>query len=542
LPSDLINISGKINLSYGNISDNSLHYSNANISFVALASATSGMKNITLNALGYNLSGSLIRDAANRTLLIESTSINFLCYNVSDGVYVSACGMLDGDYVEPSAVSTSGGGGGGISYVPMQIEEIKSSASFEFVRGGNQAFNFEIKNEHKLPMQNVSIKVSGLNSEYLSIEPSHIESIEPWDVANISVKISAPSYFSQGIYSLMFDIEGFLVTNNTRTTFKEKKKATLYILEMSRNDSAGLLNASMKIIEEMKAKRINTKEAGQLLANSKDAYENLDFLSVKKYYESLIALKENSFESLQIINELYSKINESEKAGIEVSETKKMLFLAETAFERGDFALALERLKEAKLTYALEVKGEFNIFKTIENHPGETAAAFFAVFIVSLSSTLIIRLRLYKRKLRMLHEEEKLLLELMKVVQRECFEKNRMSMEEYREAMRQYEMKLSETIEDKIRIETKIANILKIKGKKKALIEEKNRLSELIKQTQDKYLNKAQLDTRVYERMIRSYSTRLTEIEEQLTFFDAQEALDSNKFSRKILRFLRVRK
>jgi hypothetical protein len=130
----------------------------------------------------------------------------------------------------------------------------------------------------------------------------------------------------------------------------------------------------------------------------------------------------------------------------------------------------------------------------------------------------------------------------MKVVQRECFEKNRMSIEEYREAMRQYEMKLSETIEDKIRIETKIANILKIKGKKKALIEEKKRLSELIKQTQDKYLNKAQLDTRVYERMIRSYSTRLTEIEEQLTFFDAQEALDSNKFSRKILRFLRVRK
>jgi hypothetical protein len=38
----------------------------------------------------------------------------------------------------------------------------------------------------------------------------------------------------------------------------------------------------------------------------------------------------------------------------------------------------------------------------------------------------------------------------MKVVQRECFEGNKMSMEEYGEAMNQYENKLSETIEEKV--------------------------------------------------------------------------------------------
>jgi P-type E1-E2 ATPase len=65
---------------------------------------------------------------------------------------------------------------------------------------------------------------------------------------------------------------------------------------------------------------------------------------------------------------------------------------------------------------------------------------------------------LLKKKLRMLTEEEALLLELMKMVQRQCFEENRMSMEEYEQAMSQYEMKLSETVEDKIR--TDIASIL----------------------------------------------------------------------------------
>ena len=45
------------------------------------------------------------------------------------------------------------------------------------------------------------------------------------------------------------------------------------------------------------------------------------------------------------------------------------------------------------------------------------------------------RLSLLKRKLRVLGEEEVLLLQLMRVVQKDCFEGNKMSMEEYDEAM-----------------------------------------------------------------------------------------------------------
>jgi hypothetical protein len=130
----------------------------------------------------------------------------------------------------------------------------------------------------------------------------------------------------------------------------------------------------------------------------------------------------------------------------------------------------------------------------------------------------------------MLKEEEILLLELMKVIQRECFENNKMSMEEYGQAMSQYETKLSMTIEDKIETETKIANILKVKGKKIALEEEKKRLLELIKKVQDEYLNKGKLETRIYENMIKSYTSRLSEIQEKIAFADAQDALGKHKF------------
>jgi hypothetical protein len=201
------------------------------------------------------------------------------------------------------------------------------------------------------------------------------------------------------------------------------------------------------------------------------------------------------------------------------------LFLGETIFERGDYELALERLKEAKLTYALETKGEFNLFYAIKNNPVEYASVFFASISVIFGGALLTRRQLLRRKLRMLGEEEVLLLELMKLMQRECFEGNKMSMEEYEQAMYQYETKLSETIGEKIRVQTKLENLMKIRGKRKALDLEKKRLLELIKEVQNEYLNKGKIETRIYENMMRSYTARLSEVEEKIASYDAQDAL-----------------
>ena len=134
-------------------------------------------------------------------------------------------------------------------------------------------------------------------------------------------------------------------------------------------------------------------------------------------------------------------------------------------------------------------------------------------------------LRFLKRKLRMLAEEEALLLELMKVVQRDCFEHNTMSMEEYNEAMYQYEGRLSEVVQEKVMTESLISNLAKLGGKKKALGQEKERLLILVKQTQEDYMNRGKLDTRIYENMLKTYSSRLNKVEEELVFIEAKEQI-----------------
>jgi len=115
---------------------------------------------------------------------------------------------------------------------------------------------------------------------------------------------------------------------------------------------------------------------------------------------------------------------------------------------------------------------------------------------------------------------------LMKVVQRDCFEEAKMSMEEYEEAMAQYESRLNHVVQEKITAETQLANLAKIRGgKEKALKVESDRLKELIKAAQKNYFEKAGMETRVYEDMLRSYSSRLSEIEESLATLEAQEAI-----------------
>jgi hypothetical protein len=194
-------------------------------------------------------------------------------------------------------------------------------------------------------------------------------------------------------------------------------------------------------------------------------------------------------------------------------------------------------LEDAKRAYATEVKGEFNILYAIKNNPMQSLGILLGASVFGIGSSLVIRYRLYKKRLKILGEEEILLLELMKVVQKECFENNKMSMEEYENAMMQYEHKLSETISDKIRTETKIANMFRISGKRLALEDEKKRLVSMIKKIQDDYLNKGKLETRIYENALNSYTARLGDVEEQMAFLDAQDAL---KKQTKIKRMFKV--
>ena len=544
LSTGITNSTGTLVKEFTNITNNSLLYNNIEATFSDLESMTSGTNTIYLYASGINLSGDAISDANNNTLLTQQANISFLCYNTSDNICVEDCGY-DQDPDCPQATSTtttvttgsgsdSGGGGGG-GGAGDTIE--RSDAYFELLAGKIQEFQLPIENKLTSVKRNISIKIEGLNSKFIETIPKTIPEIKPKSSKNLTIKITAPAYFTKGEHKLIFYLTGDLILNGTQKgTFSEKKTVTLYIVEVSREEADEILAKAKKLIQEMNQSEMKTKEVNKLLENIKLNYKDIDFINLKNNFEQIKTIHNAGFKAKEILENLNRKINNAETSGIEIIETKKILYIAEASYNRGDYLLALEKLEQAELTFALETKGEINLLYTIKNNPVKSSLALAGIMFLTFTTSLGIRYRLLKRKYKMLEEEEKLLLQLMSVVQKECFEKSKMSMEEYREAMSQYEKKLGKTIEEKINTETKINNLAKVKGKKKALNQERNRLIELIKKTQDDYLNKAKIETRIYDNMIRTYSKRLSEIEEQITFLEANEALKNTRFFRRLFR------
>ena len=541
LPYGFLVLAGTPNISFENLSNNSLNYNNINITFneTNLGYLTPQIVSVYIYASGHNSSNDLIPHSGNRTLLMQQSNITLLCYNETDGVCVPNCGYSkDPDCVE-SAASSGGGGGGGSA---NNGREEQSKAGFELLSGRVQVFQLPIENKYPYAKENLKISVSGINSQYIKISPDTISRIDPMSSKNITVTITAPAYFSKGEYKLTFVITGDLLSGGTKEVVTERKLVTLYIVELPKEETSSLINESWRFIAEMNSSKMILSDVLTLYSEMQNSYNKMDYISVKNNYEKIKEIRDSAFSSKQIIAELESKIKQAEKDGISVLETKKILYTSESAFARGDYSLAKERLNEAKLTFAIETKGEFNLLYVVKNNPIKSGASILGFALFAFAASIALRLSLYKKKLKALTEEEKLLLELMKVIQRECFTNNHMSMDEYGQAMSQYETRLSKAIEEKIEAEAKIANLMKIKGRKRALEDERKRLVELVKKIQEDYMNKGIIETRIYENMIKSYSGRLAEVEEELTFFDAQEALSQNKWSRRLLRVIGIRK
>lgn len=542
LPSSFLVKDGNDSLFYDNITNNSLFYNNLNLTFNSsnLPDLSPGTFTIYLYAWGYNSSGSLITHAGNRTLLTEQANISLLCSSTSDGVCVSACGyLLDSDCKQPTIETTTGGGGGGGGSAissGMSIEQksrlFQTSELFELVRGKDQSFVITVANPFTDGiLQDVSLDVKGFLSQYISLVPMSVSQIPV--SFNFTVDIIAPKYFTKGKYNLTFTIKG--ITNRTLgnttiiTRMTEKRDVFLEVHELSRVDASNLLNQSLLMLNSMKDKGFYTKDVEDLVEQSQTAFDLRDYEAVQDNYNKIKEMSDSAFSADNSLSQLTGLLVAAKDMEVKADQTSRLYNLIKAAFDRGDFSAALERSKEAMLTYAIETKGAFNIFYFLKKN---WIILSIVVIISSISLVLIFfrtKLAIISHKLSNLRNEEKILLGLMKVVQSECFDKGKMSMNEYYEAMGQYEDRFNKAVQETIRLETIRANFFKFGSKEKRLIEEKKRLLELIKDVQRDYMEKGKIETRVYENKMKSYSDRFAEIEEQLALLEAERALKKVK-------------
>jgi len=528
LPTAMTNNSGILNLFFTNISNSSIIYNNLNVTFSDLASAPSGSQTIYLYSQGYNLTGDKIKDATNLTLLTNSVSINFECYNISDGVVVSSCGSLDGDYVAQTTTVTtttsSGAGGGGGS--PSNKEIVKSSADFQLVRG----LENEIKLIYKNNAQNDSLKDLKLSfnsdiGKYLDIYPTTISNLAPGEEITITIKINSPTYIDLGQHKINLLIDG----KKAGLQYSETKVLTVEIHQISSAQADELVNATMDLLKKLEDANLTSEYIQKLLAESLAGMQTFDYEKLIKNNKEIEKQVTYAIDSLDIIAQLDELVKLSEEKGISVSASKRMIKLARLSLERSEFELAYSRAKDAQITYALEIKGELGKLSFyLKAYPKEILAGLIFLSLFSFGTYRITRLQKIKNKIKKLEEEEEILKDLIKVVQRECFEEKKMSMEEYQTTVNQYQKKLSHVVENLIELENKRVHALKFTSPTKQMNIERENVIDLIKDLQRDYMTNGKIDERVYRTKLESYTKRVSDIDEKMAELESKQAFKKN--------------
>jgi hypothetical protein len=521
----LTNVSGNLIKNYTNITDNNLNYNNINVSFSSLTSMSSGVKTFYLYSYGYNLTGGLISDASSNTLLTNVINVSFLCYNVSDGVCVTSCGYLqDPDCSAPATTTTTttSSSGGGSSSASNAVA-VATSADFQLIRGEQNEVKIIFENkDNNESLKDLTFSVSGKIAKYIDISPKTLSYLGPKEQITLTLSITSPTYIELGKQELTVTMKG----KKGSSSYTDSKKITLEIHELSISGASQMLNESRDLIRQLDEANLSSDYLNGLLNQSETEINNFNLEVVKDNYNIIKEQVKYALDSKKIITELSSLIKSAEKKGIDVSESTRLLKLAQLSIDRREFEQAYKRVKDSQLTYALEVKGEFGkLSYYLKEYPREISFGAFFLVIFSFGAYNINKLRVIKKRIKKLKEEEKILNELIKVVQNECFKEKKMSMSEYETAMKEYNSKLSNVIEGLIELETKRAQMLRFTSKTKRLKIEKEKIIDMIKELQNDYMKKKTLETRTYELKMDSFNRRISEIEEKLATLEARKAV-----------------
>ncbi len=512
---------------------------------------TSGSLNGTIGTLAVNdiaynnITASISDSASTGTQTITASAGSSENKTGSGSVSVAVNAKQSSQAVQQAASSGGGGGSAGASEpLPTLTKEQKqklfqTEETYELVRGREQNFILEVENPFDGILENVSVSLSGFLSQYLKVSPSRADKIAANNSFNFTIWIEAPKYFTKGKYDLNFTISGLVNKarksgNNTilsTTYMKESRLVNLVIYEVAREDAAKYMNESMKLLQEMSGTGLNTKDIGAIISQIQGSFGSRNYEDVKALYDALKGKKESAFSALSLLDEMRRRMDEAAHNEIKVQTTARLVLLAKSALDRGDYDTALKRAEDAKMTYALETSGKINIFAFARNNWPSLAAATVIISVFLYLGSLGLKLKFINSRLSSLKKEEGILLGLIKEVQGECFKEGKLSIGEYSESLLQYEKKMSAIIEETIRLEAARANLMRFyKKEDKKLGEERDKLLNLIKKTQSLYMKSGKIETRVYDNRMKSYSERMAEIDERLAELEARKAMKGKRF------------
>ena len=522
LPSEFKVDNGSASLTFGNLSNNSQMYNPINISFDNLGSLGPGVVEITISAIGVNSSGDDIV-INNQTGVNQTIQLFLECYTVADGVYMANCAN-DPDAAPVVGTGGSGGGGGASG---TSSESIVSSADFQLIRGEENEVEITFANKDlENPITDIEFSVKSVISKYIKINPNKLAYLGAGKSFDLVLEITSPTYVELGKHEVMVTMRG----TKGAGSYINSKNVVLEIHELSGESAQWLLDDSDELLKEFSEAGLSFDYLNELFEEAELAMEIFEYETVRDNAREIKSQVRAAIEAKDAIEELEGLIEIAKEKGIGIGASERLLKLAKLSLERKEFLEAYDRVADAQSAYAFEVKGELaKIGYYLKAYPERISLGAFFLMLFSFGSYRVGKLHLIKKRIKALKSEEKLINQLIGVVQKECFKENKMSMDEYETAIEEYQKRLAKITGNLISLENQRIHALRFTGASKKLKRERDNILKLITVVQTDYLKKRTMEPQTYNLKLKSYNKRLGEIDEMIATIEAKKFFKKDK-------------
>jgi hypothetical protein len=527
LPSGWTNTSGALNKTVSSLSKGG---SSSNSITVSIPSdASTGTQTIFVNATGENSTSATIPSTHLRG---DSKSVNVLAKPTQGS------GPSDGGTPQqPSSPSSSGGGGGVVTKAAVG-ETIYTTETFMIKRGTEQSVLITITNLYRnATLENIQPAITGFMSQYITIFPSIIKKLDYMKNQKLNLTIFVPPYLEKKDYKLTLKITADIVALNPKIAGFTSKPLTEFrsllfkILEVSPEEGRYIVEQAKKDAQAMIDADFPTTRVKELLVQAEQAVNETDFKLAAMLAEQISKMKDNAFEADRSIKGIRTGIEDAKSKWLKIPETEKALALILKAFEREDFATALQRTKNARLTLILETKGKINIFWFLTKYWWAVILTVIALSIISFLIYKSLIIAIINQRLRNLIKEEASIKELMKETQSKHLKEGSVSTTQYNKIMAQYASRLNKIKQTGAKLRNKRVGILRTEKEIENLEREKREIRNLMKKAQVDYLEKGILTRGKFMDIYDAHKIRLAEVGEEEALLE--EKLEKEKTTKK---------
>jgi len=426
-----------------------------------------------------------------------------------------------------SAPSRGDGGGGATTTVYVVKKEyeivLDMPSRLDINRGEIKTLRIGIKNTvENTELNNVNLSLSGYPQTFVSVSPYYLTGIGYGETKYFDVKIKAPIYAVYEEYDLNVAVNGEFLEANRTINANKSGEMLLVTHKFIENETLAYFERAREALQEINKSGFETKKISEMLEETEEALEEGNYDKVKELSENVINLKNLAFGLRSQIQETEKNIEIVKEQSFNLPETEKLLFLAKSAFQRGEYERAEERMRSMLLMYTIEM-GSANFWIFTYNYWW----LITIVIVVSGSIITIGRRRLVlgslMKTLDSLVREEKKIHELIENLQKEHFVERKIGTENYYKNLESYENGLTEIKERRIDLLSRITRMLRIPEALKKLKEEEGRVKNLIIETQKSYFKLGKIGRKYYDKMMEDLKWELLEIQKVTEMLESEK-------------------